>query len=114
LVKGRPGLEQNKDRNTWWLVLVVSVLAVCAFAVYKGSFQLVQVQEELAQVRKTNQSLDQENRALYRQVQRLRNDNQALEKVCRQEMKVVRPDEAIYQAPGKDAKPKPEPKERVP
>ena len=104
--KERPGLGQNKGRNTWWMVLVASVLAVCAFAVYRGSSQLIQVQEELAQVRKTNQNLDQENRTLYRQVQRLRNDNQALEKVCRQEMNLVRPDEVVYQTSGKDAKPK--------
>lgn len=105
-------MARGEGRNIWWIVLVVSVLLVCFFTVYKGTSQLSRAQEELSQVRMTNQRLDRENRSLYRQVQGLRSDNQALERVCRQEMGLVRPSEVVYQKTSKVSKLKN--KERLP
>ena len=105
-------MAKGEGHNVWWIALIVSVLLVCSFAIYKGTSQLTRAQEELDQVRATNQRLDQENRSLYRQVQRLRSDNQALERVARREMGLVRSGEVVYQKPSKETKP--ENKERLP
>ncbi len=80
-----------------WPLLVAGVLALCGLGLARGLSHLSQVQEELTQVRATNQRLDKENNAMYRQVLRLRSDPQALERACRHDMGVVRPDEVIYQ-----------------
>lgn len=91
-----------------WRSLVSVLLLVCALAVYRGVSNLVQVRAELEQSKQINLRLDQDNRALYNQVTRLRNESQALERVCRREMGMVRADEVVYQlsappgAPGQE------------
>ncbi len=93
-------------RRYVWPLLLAAVILVCGLVVYRGASNLSRVQEELRQSRLTNQRLDTENRALYRQVQRLRGDKAALEKAARREMGLVGEDEVIYQKPGtsKDGK----------
>ncbi len=91
----------------WWPVVAAGVLVVSGFLVSHGLDNLKQVREELKQVRQTNQRLERENRALYRTVLRLRSDPQALERVVRRDLGVVRADEVVYQdpsAPGSLAK----------
>lgn len=80
-----------------WPLLVAGVLALCVLGLTRGLSNLSQVREELQQVRATNQRLDKENRAMYRQVERLRSDPQALERTVRRDMGVLRPDEVVYQ-----------------
>jgi cell division protein FtsB len=80
-----------------WPLLMAGVALLCALGLMRGLSHLSQVQEELQQVRVTNQRLDKENNAMYRQVLRLRSDPQALERACRRDMGVVRPDEVVYQ-----------------
>ncbi len=86
-----------------WPLLLAASLLICGFTVYRGTENLGRIQEELAQVRDTNQRLDQQNRALYRSVLRLRNDPRALERSCRLKMGVVRPDEVVYRFPEKES-----------
>jgi cell division protein FtsB len=64
-----------------------------------GMNDIKQAQAQWAQIRQNNLRLDKENRALYRTVQNLRQDPQALEKLCRSELGLVRPDEVIYLRP---------------
>lgn len=90
-------LALNFGGRLAWPLLVAGVLALCALGLTRGLSHLSQVQEELQQVRATNQRLDKENSAMYRQVLRLRSDPQALERACRRDMGVVRPDEVVYQ-----------------
>lgn len=85
-----------KRKLPWWPVFAALVLAVCALTVYRGADTLLAAQAELDRVLAVNQELDRNNRALYHQVQRLRNDPHALEKACRREMGLVRPDEVVY------------------
>ena len=91
--------ERPKSR-LWWPAVVALVLGVCLFALYRGAEKLQAAQAELEQVVQTNQRLDRENRALYRQVMRLRSDPQALEREARREMGMVGQDEVVYQEAG--------------
>lgn len=87
----------NLGRGLWVPIAVAAVAAICTLAVTRGLGNLSHVQDELQQVLQTNQRLEKENRAMYRQVSRLRGDTQALERACRRDMGVVRPDEVVYQ-----------------
>jgi cell division protein FtsB len=93
-------MAQKPRKRYWWLLLMVAVSLVCVLVVYRGAANLSRVQEELRQSRSTNQRLDTENRALYRQVRRLRGDKAALEKAARREMGLVGEDEVVYQKSG--------------
>lgn len=90
-----------------WPLVLGTVVALCALGLYRGRSHLGQVREELAQVRATNQHLDKENRAMYRQVDRLRSDPQYLERTVRHDMGVLRSDEVVYQAEQPLARPLP-------
>ncbi|MFH2128356.1 MAG: septum formation initiator family protein, partial [Pseudomonadota bacterium] len=68
---------------------------------WRGAANLSGLQQELDQARQINERLDQENRALYRQVQRLRQDKTALERAARRDMGLVGDDEVVYTGPGK-------------
>ncbi|RJX30097.1 MAG: septum formation initiator family protein [Desulfarculus sp.] len=92
-------------RVPWWPLILAAVVLLCAVVVFRGAAHLSRVQEELSQAQQTNQRLDQENKALYRQVQRLRGDKAALERAARREMGLVGPDEMVYQNPGAPAPP---------
>lgn len=59
----------------------------------------MEVKARLEQIQNTNQMLAEKNRLLYQNVIRLRNNPQALEKACRDEMNMVRPGEVVYQRP---------------
>lgn len=99
------GIER---KNIWWPAILLTVVVVCGVTLYRGFTNFNKVQDELVQVRQTNQRLDAENRALYRKVQRLRGDAKAQERAARKEMGLVRADELVYNdslASPKDAKP---------
>ncbi len=87
-------------RGLWWPVLLLAAVLVSGLALGRGFANLHNLQEELRQVRQTNQRLDQDNRAMYRLALRLRGEGEAMERVCRQEGGLVRPDEVVYQLAG--------------
>ncbi|MEW5912732.1 MAG: septum formation initiator family protein [Thermodesulfobacteriota bacterium] len=92
-------------RVPWRPLILAAVVLLCALVVYRGAAHLSRMQEELNQARQINQRLDQENKALYRQVQRLRSDKAALERAARREMGLVGPNEMVYQNRGAPAPP---------
>ncbi len=98
-------MVQQLARNLWWPLLVVAVVAVSGLAVVRGVGNLGRVQDELQQVRQANLRLERDNRAMYRLVQRLRSDPQAVERACRRDMGFVRGDEVVYQLAPAEARP---------
>lgn len=87
-------------RGLWWPVLMLAAVLVSGLALGRGFANLHNLREELKQVRQTNQRLDQDNRAMYRLALRLRGEGETMERVCRQEGGLVRPDEVVYQLAG--------------
>lgn len=84
-------------RGLWWPLVLAAAVLVSGLTLGRGFANLHQLQEELSQVRQTNQRLDRENRAMYRLALRLRGEGEALERVARHEAGLVRPDELVYQ-----------------
>lgn len=88
-----------------WRGLAGLLVAVCVLVGYQGLSNLLQAKAQLNQLRSANQQLAQDNRDLYRTVVRLRSDAGAVERACRRDMGMVRPDEVVYQAATPAAKP---------
>ena len=86
----------------WWPLILAGVALLCGLVIWRGAANLSLLRTELEQVRQTNQRLDNDNRALYRQVRRLRQDKAALERAVRREMGLVGDDETVYTSPGKN------------
>ena len=96
-------MASTERSRYWWPLTLAAVLVLCALVLWRGAANLSGMQQELAQARQANARLDQENRALYRQVQRLRQDKTALERAARRDMGLVGDDEVVYTGPGKKA-----------
>ena len=66
----------------------------------RGLFQWRELHREYYELMSRNQALDQDNRLLYQEITRLRNDPKVIEHLAREELGLVRDDELIvYFAP---------------
>lgn len=81
----------------------MAVVAICLLFAYRGTAQLSSLRAELTEINEQNLHLDLANRDLYRRVQRLRDDPQAIEQACREELGLLRADEIVYKRPGPPA-----------
>lgn len=75
-------------------LVMVGVLVVSIFG-DKGFADLNQLKGELEEMNHQNAQLEQENLALYRHIDRLRNDPAFIENVARQELGMIGKDEVI-------------------
>jgi cell division protein FtsB len=70
-----------------------------------GLFQWRELHREYYELMRKNQTLEQDNRLLYQEITRLRNDPKVIEHLAREELGLVREDELIiYFAPPEDHK----------
>ncbi len=76
--------------------IVVAVVGICVGLVWAGVSKLAAARAQLEILQHKIGRLDEANRRLYRRLQRLRHDRQAIEKACRYEMGWVRPGEVVY------------------
>jgi cell division protein FtsB len=71
----------------------------------RGLFQWRQLHREYIDLMTKNQALEQDNRLLYQEITRLRNDPKVIEHLAREELGLVREDELIiYFAPPEEQK----------
>jgi len=79
--------------------------AVLLTANPRGLFQWRELHREYYELMRKNQALDQDNRLLYQEITRLRNDPKVIEHLAREELGLVRDDELIiYFAPPEEHK----------
>jgi cell division protein FtsB len=70
-----------------------------------GLFQWRELDREYDELMRKNQALEQDNRLLYQEITRLRNDPKVIEHLAREELGLVRDDELIiYFAPPEEHK----------
>ncbi|MBI5584620.1 MAG: septum formation initiator family protein [Deltaproteobacteria bacterium] len=81
-------------------MLLLLVLTLSLFYLSLQSYQGLQQIQSLAKKREIilsdNQGLNQKNQAMYREINRLKQDPLYLEEVARKEFGLVRPDEIIF------------------
>ena len=71
----------------------------------RGLFQWRELNREHDELMRKNQALEQDNRLLYHEITRLRNDPKVIEHLAREELGLVREDELIiYFAPPEEHK----------
>jgi len=97
------GVDPAALRRRRWLV-ALGCLLFLLFSLHQilgenGYLTLRARQREVRQLENEVRRLAEENQRLDREVNRLRNDPRAIERVAREEMKLVRPGEVIYTLP---------------
>lgn len=78
------------------LILAVSLVTIIG---ERGALHLWRLRGEKSQLDEQNYRLQKENEALRQRIARIRNDNQYLEKLAREELNLVRPGEVVYRFP---------------
>ena len=86
-------------KRMWYVVFMAALVVICGLGVYSGVANIRQASAQFELVQATNDRLDKENRALYRVILSLKQDPSALEKLCRSELGLVRPNEIVYLQP---------------
>ena len=88
----------NKEKIivTAGMVLLFAFLFVIAFS-DKGAVDLYQLHLKKVRIQRSGVALQQKNRALYDNIQRLKYDGEFIENIARTELGMVGKDEMVYQ-----------------
>ena len=88
----------NKEKIivTAGMVMLFAFLFVIAFS-DKGAVDLYQLHLKKVRIQRSGVTLQQENRALYDNIQRLKYDGEFIENIARTELGMVGKDEMVYQ-----------------
>lgn len=91
-----------------WPVYVIGVLIVLLSLVTlvgeRGALHLWRLRGEKARLDEQNYRLQKENESLRRRVQDIRNDDDYLEKLAREELNMARPGEIVYRFQSQEAR----------
>jgi cell division protein FtsB len=87
-------------------VLVLVCLALLVHEIFgtHGFLALRQEKKEVESLRQQIRQLQQENSLLDQQIKALKSDPKAIERLAREQIRLVRPGETVYTYPEKDAK----------
>jgi cell division protein FtsB len=88
----------NKEKMivTAGMVMLFAFLFVIAFS-EKGAVDLYQLHLKKVRLERSGVALQQQNRALYDNIQRLKYDGEFIENIARTELGMVGKDEMVYQ-----------------
>jgi cell division protein FtsB len=87
-------------------VLVLVCLALLVHEIFgtHGFLALRQERKEVESLRQQIRQLQQENSQLDKQIKALKSDPKAIERLAREQIRLVRPGETVYTYPEKDTK----------
>ena len=92
----RPESSLRKKAATLFCVILVLALAVGSLFGDRGILQLVDQKERAAKLAQELEDLRTENLRLAAQIQSLRTDPRAIERLAREELGLVRPGETVF------------------
>jgi cell division protein FtsB len=84
------------------LLLAAAIVVPIKLFDQRGYERVERLKGELTQIEETNRALDRENDSLRLQIRAFHSDPEYIEKVARDELGMVGPDEMIYQFPESD------------
>lgn len=73
------------------------LLMLAAFFHDKGILTVFNMQDQMAEMRENNQKLIETNHKIRREIEALKSNPLAIEKIAREKLNLVKPDETIYQ-----------------
>lgn len=98
-------MRASRSSGRWVIYLFSSLLvALALFSAFgeRGVFHLWRLRAEKKQLQEKNFLLQKENDALRERVDRIRRDDETLEKIAREELGLTRPGETVYRLAAPD------------
>ncbi len=92
-------IEAPKRRFPVWFILLIVVLLGLTFFGDRGLLQIIKANQQLAELEKQLQYLEQVNAELRQEIDALRTDLLTIESLARRELGMVRDNERVYQFP---------------
>jgi cell division protein FtsB len=91
--------ERGRERRLWpWLVIaLIAATVAAASAGDRGLVRLFRLRAEHARIVARNAEIETDNARLRKEVQLLREDRRAIEKIAREELGMARPNELVFQ-----------------
>ena len=91
--------DSSHSRRRWpWLVLIIVAVTIVAAATGdQGLIRLFELRSDYARILGQNGELQADNARLEAEVKELREDPEAIEKIAREELGMVKQDEIVYQ-----------------
>jgi cell division protein FtsB len=88
-------------RQNAWRILAFALLALMVHDIFgaHGFVAMRRTQKEIDQIREQIGRLNQENKSLATQINSLKSDPNAIERIAREEMGLARPGEMIFKLP---------------
>jgi cell division protein FtsB len=77
------------------LIILLALLSITVFG-QRGLLHMARLKEELKRFEVSNQKLQQENTALKKEIEQLKNDRRHLEELARDELGLTKENELIY------------------
>ncbi len=88
----------TKRQRFLGLVFVLFLVMVLVAVFNKdGVLTVYEVEEELVDLKRKNQALDSENRVLDKEIAALKSQPYSIEKLAREKLNLVKPNETVYQ-----------------
>lgn len=89
----------RKFRFPWWWAVLLTLLLGFALFGDNGVLRLIKAYHQKQHLQLQVEQLEQENRRLQAEIEALKKDPKAIERLARQELGMVREDEIVYQFP---------------
>jgi cell division protein FtsB len=90
---------------TWFLAAGLTLLLLQDVFGTHGVLAMRRAQQEAISVQREIDHIDEENRELQKNIQSLRSDPEAIERIAREEMGLARPGEFIFKTPARPGEP---------
>lgn len=100
--------QRARPRPPWWMVFVIIALLALALFGERGIFKTFRMLEYKTELQERIEQLETDNRALRREIERLRDDHLYLEGLARKDLGMVKEDELVYQFPRSPDDPPPD------
>jgi cell division protein FtsB len=96
--EGRPAGDAGLRRKAWVAASVLALIALLVGALFgdRGMLQLIAQRERASVLEREIEELRAENLQLAADIQRLRSDPRAIERIAREELGLARPGETVF------------------
>ncbi len=82
-----------------WILLIALVAGVCGTAIIRTRAEYADARAEYQQIEAEVKRLQRENERLQEEIRALKTDPQVIERIAREELHMIRPDEMVLSFP---------------
>lgn len=99
-----PKPARKRSSSSWlhtvgWALIIVLVVGLCGTAILRTRAEYTEARAEYEQIEAEVKRLQRENERLREEIRALKSDPQVIERIAREELHMIRPDEMVLSFP---------------